>query len=736
MVNERKNSLGADRGRSRIKSGSPAGVRKKYPESVTASPSGIRRNHAAKVQARPYARQYESAASAKGNIWGNGRGGARSYAVTGNSGVRSVPGMRREAFRGRKEYSPGCAAEKRDVAFQRDISKQTPAYRQAPEAGKTPASVQVSVSGCTDASGYKDGAIETSRLRRKEYQRQKNIREMQKKHASYREYTKEISGKASGEKYKSSEGSRTSPDAGTDELKAKLHIRTEADTEDKLQKSFAEEEDRRAERSEKLVERRSETRLQVSRASEAAAAYFHSRNKKRRLGKSRGESEGDGQFIRSKRRAKRKFQKAYAAAKIIGEQDEGGDGSGNQESFVRGLVSDAAGALFKLIIKLASCSLLAILVSLAALIFLIIGIIMLAFTSASTVAGSPQAYFEGIFAGETDLFEQETYVDDMLQEKYNSFSEEIIEFLAKDPNNQVVYASGALPNNKNSVLAVYFAKLCTDAAYDNCYDRRNAVSREYPQYLLVDTGMERSLFAEVFGQMNYTKTETIPVQLPPETEGGESQMAYAQQMTVFCLSISEWLAMHPSYLSEDGKDLLEALKEYETETAAGGGGGTGISGTPAALDDITIPEGADKNLIYMAGFLEAEAASQTDNNREGQRAVAYVMLNRAGGNVNQIIPVLLAPYQFSCYIPFHTVEAKIQKYASMSEEQRNADPIYSICAQASQGQCENPIGTWKYYCNPAGCQGGAEVQWAKIRAKNEEDQYKQIQDHVFCQNCW
>lgn len=192
--------------------------------------------------------------------------------------------------------------------------------------------------------------------------------------------------------------------------------------------------------------------------------------------------------------------------------------------------------------------------------------------------------------------------------------------------------------------------------------------------------------------------------------------------------------MHPSYLSTEGQELLETLKQYENTYSSGAG--TAESGEYVPLEGITIPEGADMNLIYMAGFLEAEAGNQTANDREGQRAVAYVIMNRAGGNVNNIIPVLLAPYQFSCYIPYHTVEAKVQKYASMPEEQRNADPIYSICVQASQGLCDNPIGSWRYYCNPSGCTGGAEAQWAKIKAKNAEGQYKQIQDHVFCQNCW
>ena len=146
-----------------------------------------------------------------------------------------------------------------------------------------------------------------------------------------------------------------------------------------------------------------------------------------------------------------------------------------------------------------------------------------------------------------------------------------------------------------------------------------------------------------------------------------------------------------------------------------------------------IPEGVDENLIYLAGFIRAEAGNQSDI---GKTAVAYVILNRAGGASGNIKGVLTAPYQFSCYIPYHTVEKYLYAYANMSREQREADSCYRAAAGAYYGTSENPIGSMKYYCNPKYCSVGEVKQWEKIRARNSEEQIKIIGDHVFCQNCW
>ena len=348
----------------------------------------------------------------------------------------------------------------------------------------------------------------------------------------------------------------------------------------------------------------------------------------------------------------------------------------------------------------------------------------------SSASGSPQAYFEQAYADEDSLTAHQKYIDSALQKKYNALSNDVADFLGASPYNQVVYSSG-VTYNWNSVLAVYFSMLCTSDGYDDCYNKRDSVAKDFPQYFLVDTSKEKDLLKDTFKQMNYTVTEEIQVSVPNADGTGTVQVA-AQKMTVFSLSVDQWMAVHGSSLSEEAKELLELLKEYENQYAAGGGGTAG-GGEYTPLEGITIPEGANASLIYMAGFLEAEAGGQPE---EGQRAVAYVMLNRAGGNVNGVIAALLAPSAFSCYIPYHTVEAKIQKYAAMTEEQRNADPIYSICAAAASGQSANPIGTWRYYCNPNGCAGGAVTQWAKIRAKNSEAEYRQIGDHVFCSNGW
>ena len=135
----------------------------------------------------------------------------------------------------------------------------------------------------------------------------------------------------------------------------------------------------------------------------------------------------------------------------------------------------------------------------------------------------------------------------------------------------------------------------------------------------------------------------------------------------------------------------------------------------------------------MAGFLKAEAGNQS---YEGKIAVAYVMLNRAGGPTGNIKGILTAPYQFSCYIPYHTVEKYLQAYADMTDEERARDSCWQAASAAYYGTAENPIGGMKYYCNPKYCSVGEIEQWRRIRAKNSPSEILIIGDHVFCQNCW
>ncbi len=72
----------------------------------------------------------------------------------------------------------------------------------------------------------------------------------------------------------------------------------------------------------------------------------------------------------------------------------------------------------------------------------------------------------------------------------------------------------------------------------------------------------------------------------------------------------------------------------------------------------------------------------------------------------------------------------------MTQEQREADSCYRAAAAAYYGTSANPIGGMKYYCNPKYCSAGETGQWAKIRARNSDDEIVIIGDHVFCKNGW
>ena len=177
---------------------------------------------------------------------------------------------------------------------------------------------------------------------------------------------------------------------------------------------------------------------------------------------------------------------------------------------------------------------------------------------------------------------------------------------------------------------------------------------------------------------------------------------------------------------------MEALLK-QAELFGGEEDGAFTGGASVPIKDLSVPEGVDEKLLYLAGFLKAEAGNQE---YIGKVAVGYVILNRSGGASGDIIGALTAPYQFSCYIPFHTVEQYLFEYTKMSEEERERDACWQAAEDVYYGREQNPIGDRKYYCNPIYCSVGEEEQWRRIREKNTEDEIMVIGDHVFCKNCW
>lgn len=379
----------------------------------------------------------------------------------------------------------------------------------------------------------------------------------------------------------------------------------------------------------------------------------------------------------------------------------------------------------------------------------------------------PLSFFLVNYDTDEDLKGNPKYLKNTVQEMYVGFHGGISAFADQDEHNQVVYEYGNIPNT-DAVLAVYLTELFKRPDYGSLTEDAETLQ----PYLLVDTDTEEKLLLDVFQEFNYIQMEEIEVQgsedspagsgepqsvvevdlpdtgtnvtelgeLRADNQGGvvkeeaedviqgeePAEIIKAEKMTVYCLSLMQWKRLHLSFLTEEEQELLKLLEEYGAKT-------TGEAGDDIPIPDISIPDGADRNLIYMAAFIKAEAGNQSFR---GQVAVANVILNRAGGPSGDIIGVLTAPYQFSCYIPFHTVEHYIAEYAAMPEAQRASDSCYLAAAGAYVGEHQNPIEDMKYYCNPKACSGGESVQWAKIRAKNEPDDIIVIGDHVFCRYCW
>lgn len=338
---------------------------------------------------------------------------------------------------------------------------------------------------------------------------------------------------------------------------------------------------------------------------------------------------------------------------------------------------------------------------------------------------SPIAFFLGLF-DDDEITENPQNITNVVQEMYVEFYGDISTFEDSDANNQVEYIYGK--NSKSrEVIAVYLAEICMSSEY-----REMSMDDGYPAYLLVDTSKERERLTAVFEQFNYTEREEITVS--GTNDEGEEWEAEAEKMSVYCLSIEQWKTEHLSELTRTEQNLLQTLlAQVAREDEAGGNDGFTGTGTSVPISDLVIPEGVDEDLVYMAGFIKAEAGNQP---YQGKVAVAYVILNRAGGASGKIKGVLTAPYQFSCYIPYHTVEKYLQEYATMTDAQRSQDACWQAAVNAYNGTAANPIGGMKYYCNPAGCSAGATEQWRRIRARNSGSEIIIIGDHVFCQNCW
>lgn len=337
----------------------------------------------------------------------------------------------------------------------------------------------------------------------------------------------------------------------------------------------------------------------------------------------------------------------------------------------------------------------------------------------------PSAFFAGVF-DDDEIMENPQNIRNVVQEMYTGFYGNISTFQDEDDNNEVEYIYGQCDQSQaQEILAVYLA--CTTLADD--YGRMDP-NEDYPPYLLVDTENERALLTAIFEQFNYARTEEITVS--GTNEDGTPWEAQAEKMSVYCLSAEQWKEEHLSELSDKEKELLESLLEQIQSTAGNASGSFG-AGASVPIEELVIPEGVDENLVYMAGFIRAEAGNQP---YQGKVAVAYVILNRAGGPSGNIKGVLTAPYQFSCYIPYHTVEQYLSAYASMTDEERAQDPCWQAAAAAYNGTAANPIGGMKYYCNPKYCSAGEAGQWSKIRARNSQSEILVIGDHVFCQNCW
>lgn len=348
-----------------------------------------------------------------------------------------------------------------------------------------------------------------------------------------------------------------------------------------------------------------------------------------------------------------------------------------------------------------------------------------------TFLTSPLSYYTGIYEQEDEVKSNPQYIKNVVQEMYTDFYGQIDTFMDGDPNNEVWYKYGTY-SNADDVIAVYLAQVSSIETDKEESNEEQEDTDYYPGYLLIDTKEERQLLEQVFREFNSIGYEKIKVTV--EAEDGEEKQEYAQKMTVSCLTVVLWREEHEKDLSEEQRKLLEILLEQaETSPISGISGIGSFDGNAVPITELVIPEGVDEKLVYLAGFIKAEAGNQSE---QGKIAVGYVILNRAGGSGGNVKGVLTAPYQFSCYIPYHTVEKYLSEYAAMTDAQRGRDACWRAAEAVYYGTAENPIGNMKFYCNPKACSVGEEEQWNRILAKNREDEIITIGDHVFCKNCW
>lgn len=359
-------------------------------------------------------------------------------------------------------------------------------------------------------------------------------------------------------------------------------------------------------------------------------------------------------------------------------------------------------------------------------VILIASVIAMIFIGLYMKFESPDTYYDGYYDNIQEIKDNPKYLKNVIQEMERTFAGNVEYFLSLNGLNEVVYAYGTY-SDAEDIAAVYLAQITTDPNYSAYMDQE---TEGYPAYLFIDTEQESELLSKIFKQFNYTQKETVKKTVT--NDKGVEESKDAEKMTVYCLTLETWKSEHGNEISEEAMKVLDELAKKKNDTQQESDIDFG-SENAVPIEDLIIPEGVDENLVYLAGFIKAEAGNQSD---VGKTAVAYVILNRAGGASGNIKGVLTAPYQFSCYIPYHTVEKYLYAYANMSQEQREKDSCYKAAAGAYYGTAENPIGEMKYYCNPKYCSVGETKQWEKIRARNFGEQIKVIGDHVFCQNCW
>lgn len=445
------------------------------------------------------------------------------------------------------------------------------------------------------------------------------------------------------------------------------------------------------------------------------------RQNKEKEGLTRDKEKGRGKGNKKKAQAS-KVKKVMIRAYMIKELTQE-DGGGNAGQLVKNLLKHEALKLLrrigKALLLLAGKILLFLLP-----VILLCAAVLVPFLMIYGLFMSPGTYFSSVFDQDKMAKENPRYLKNVVQEMYTDFYGQITLFKNANALNEVTYPYGSY-NNVDEIVAVYLARVTNMPSYT---DMKEADSG-HPPYLFIDTETEGALLKEVFAQFNYTQMEAVKVTVIGAD--GKPHLVDAHKMTAYFLPIDKWREGHEGELSEREKTTLKELLAQAEKSR--GDNLASFAGEAVPIEDLVVPEGVDEKILYMAGFIRAEAGNQSN---KGKLAVAFVILNRAGGAGGDIKGVLTAPYQFSCYIPYHTVEQYLTGYAGMTDEERNADPCWRAAVAAYTGTADNPIGDRRYYCNPKYCSVGETAQWQKIYAHNAKEDIVIIEDHVFCRYCW